>query len=509
MTEAAADRAMLETPHRLLLMAAVIMVTVVQILDVTIANVALPHMRSSLNASFDSVSWVLTSFIIAMVITTPIVGWLSDRIGSRRVFLWSFAGFLLASALCGSANSLEAMVGYRIFQGVCAGIMGPMTQTIILDINPRSKQPAAMNLWGMIIMIAPVMGPLLGGYLTETLNWRWVFYINLPIGIPTLFILFWLLPSRGIVDRRLDRFGVVALVVTLGALQLLLDRGHSEDWFTSTEIVIELIVVLSALWMFAVHITQTDNPIFAGAIFRSPNFLGILLFMFIVGITNVGIASVLPTMFQNIYGYSAFDTGMLSAPRGLGMATSLILCGKIMHRFDVRYLTSAGFFITGLALWQMSHWTINTSAQDIINAGVIQGIGLGMIFAPINIAALGSLPQQYRPDGAALLNLMRNIGGSFGISIIISLLAHNTQTSHADLASHVTPFDIQGMSMDIGATAARLGDLGAAGLQIIDLQISRRALMVAYQDNFYGMALFIFAISLMPLLLKPIRLDRP
>ncbi|MBP8924954.1 MAG: multidrug efflux MFS transporter [Pseudomonadales bacterium] len=498
------DKASLETPHRGLLMMAVMSVSVIQFLDVTIANVALPHMQSSLGASLDTISWVLTSYIIAGVMMTPVAGWLSDRIGSRRLFLVAVAGFLLASMLCGAATSLMQMVFFRAIQGTCTAFIAPMSQTIMFDINPPSKQPAAMTLWGLVVMIAPIAGPMIGGVLTESLNWRWIFYVNLPIGIPTLMILAWLLPSRPKVRRKLDMSGFLLLALGLGCLQLMMDRGQSKDWFDSWEIIIELLVALSVFWVFLIHTLDTKVTLFPGALMRNPNFLGALAFMFILGVANVAIAAVLPIMYQNVYNFSVLDTGLLMAPRGVGVIVTMMITNRLMGRVDVRHLITCGYLVASLALWTMSNWSLDMDRGPIVVSSFVQGLGLGFVFMPMNMIAFATLEPQYRPDGSSLLNLMRNIGGSFGISIIVTMLSRNTQTGHADMAANITSYNLSGI--DPATTADRFGEYGTVFLQLIDAEINRQALMIAYIDNFHAMALFILCVAPVALLLKPLQL---
>jgi DHA2 family multidrug resistance protein len=500
------DRAALHTPHRGLLMAAVMSVSIIQFLDVTIANVALPHMQSSLGASFDTVSWVLTSYIIAGVMTTPIAGWISDRVGSRRVYLAALAVFIIASMLCGAATSLGQMVFFRAMQGMCTAFLAPLSQTIMFDINPPSKQASAMSMWGLVVMVGPIAGPMLGGVLIEALNWRWIFYVNLPIGIPTLLLLAWLLPSRPLQPRKLDATGFVLLGIGLIALQLMLDRGEHKDWFESTEIVVELLVALCGFWMFWVHSIGRRNTLFPVALVTNPHFLGALGFMFILGVANVAIAAVMPIMYQNVYGYSALDTGLLMVPRGLGVVVTMPIANRLMGKVDARHMTCFGYLVASVAIWTMSQWSLEMDRWPIVWSSFLQGLGLGFIFMPMNMVAFATLEPQYRPDGSSLLNLMRNLGGSFGISVIVTMLSRNTQTSHADIAANVTSFSFS--ALDPLNISDRFGDYGTAVLQIIDGEVSRQALMVAYIDNFHAMAIFILCAAPIALLLKPMRMQQ-
>lgn len=501
------DQPTLETRHRGLLMMAVICVSIIQLLDVTIANVALPHMQASLGATMDSIHWVLTSFIIAGVLVTPVIGWVSDTFGSRRVFLAAVAGFLLSSMLCGAATSLTQMVLFRIMQGICAAFIGPMAQTILFDINPPSKQAKAMSMWGMVVMIAPITGPMVGGLLTETLNWRWVFYMNLPIGIPTLLLLAWLLPSRPLLSRKLDGIGYFWLAIALVSLQLLLDRGQHKDWFDSWEIILELLIAAAAFWVFVVHTLYTKNPLFPAALLKDSNLVAAFCIMFILGVANVAIVSILPIMFQTVYQYPVFDTGMLLMPRGIGVMLSMMFSNWLMTRIDVRFMISLGYLIASLALFMMSGWSLDMDRGPILYCGFVQGLGLGLIFTPIMIAAFATLPQQYRPDASSLLNLLRNLGGSFGISVIFTLISRNTQTSHADMASNITSYTLA--NIDPAAMADRFAPAGSALLQLVDAEINRQALMIAYIDNFHAMGFMVLVIAFIPLLLKPIQLNLP
>lgn len=477
------DKPTLESRHTGLLMAAVMGISVCQFLDLTIANVALPHMRTSLGASMESISWVLTSFIIAGVLVLPLTGWLSDRLGSRNLFLGATVMFVLSSMLCGAATSLTQMVIFRAIQGMASAFIGPLSQTIIFDINPPSKQARAMSIWGMVVMIGPISGPFLGGFLTETLNWRWVFYVNLPIGIPALVLLWWLLPSRSVIRRQLDKLGAIMLGISLCVLQLMLDRGGHNDWLESSETIAELMVALSAFWIFLVHTTTVKHPLFDKDMIRDPNFLAGLSFMVILGIANVALSSVLPTMYQSIYGYDVMDTGLLMAPRGVGVFITMLITSRLIGKVDSRILISGGYFIAAISLWTMTRWSLEMGSDQILISGFIQGLGLGFVFVPVNLIAFSTLAARYRTDGTTMMTLFRNLGSSFGISAIVTILSQNIQTSHSDIAANVTSSSLP--TVDPISVAAIFGDTGASLLAMLDGEVNRQAAMVAYLDNFY------------------------
>jgi MFS transporter, DHA2 family, multidrug resistance protein len=492
--------AALPVKHRGLLMLAVMGASIIQILDSTIANVAIPHMQTSLGATQDSVTWVLTSYIIASAVSMPITGWLSDRIGSRRLFLLAVTGFILTSMLCGAAANLSQMVIFRIFQGICGAFIGPLSQTILLDINPPERAPKAMAIWGMGIMIAPILGPVIGGWLTESYNWRWVFYINLPIGIPTLLLLWWLLPSRTLVRRRLDLLGFSLLALGLATLQLMLDRGQHVDWFQSWEIWIECIIAVSALWMFLVHQLTAEKPMFSRDLIANRNFLTALGFMVLIGMMMFGIFALFPPMLQSLFGYSVLDTGILLAPRGVGILISMFIASRLAGKLDARIIVASGFILTAYSLWEMTHWSLEMDWHPVVITGLIQGLGMGFVFIPMNALAFATLAPNLRTDGSSLLYLLRSLGGSMGISVMTTALARNIQVSHEDLAGHVTAYS---MSSVDPSSADRLGTAGEAALRILDGEITRQAAMIAYLDDFTLMMFAVLICIPFVMLLKP------
>ncbi|WP_374211773.1 MDR family MFS transporter [Erythrobacter fulvus] len=479
------DVAELETRNYRLMILGVMAASLLQILDTTIANVALPHMQSSLGATVDTVTWVLTSYIIASAVALPITGWLADRIGARRLFILSVAGFISVSMLCGIAQNLEEMVAFRALQGVAGAFIAPLSQAFMLDTTRPSRHPQVMAIWGMGIMIGPILGPILGGWLTETANWRWVFFVNLPVGALSLAILITCLPQRPQRRRRFDLTGFALMAVALAAFQLLLDRGNQLDWLASGEIWAYLLVTLSATWMAVVHFATAPAPMFERALFADRNFAIALFFMIVIGIVMFAVMALLPPMLQNLFGYGVIDTGIVLMPRGVGILISMQVSGLLMRRgIDARPVVASGFLICAVSLWQMAHWSLAVDEMHVIVSGLLQGLGMGLVFIPLQVSAFATLSPSLRTDGSSLLNLFRSLGASAGISWMTVLLARNLQTAHADLGSHVTA--ATGSIVDF-STTDRFQVLGDMAMTLVDAEVNRQAAMIAYIDDFWLM----------------------
>lgn len=501
MADVVPGKALLPVAQRGLLTVGIMGAMIMQILDTTIANVALPHMQTSLGATVDTVTWVLTSYIVASAIAIPATGWLSGRLGSRNLFLFAVGGFIIASMLCGTAVSLEEMVLFRIFQGVTAAFIGPLSQTAMLDINPPEQQAKAMSVWAMGLMVGPIMGPVIGGWLTESYNWRWVFYVNVPVGLATFTILWFLLPSRPQEQRSFDITGFALIGIAVASFQLMLDRGQQQDWFSNWEIMIEAGVAVGALWMGIVHLATAKKPLFDRELFKNRNLVIGMGFMVVVGISTMAPMALLPPMLQQLFGYPVVDTGMMLAPRGVGVLLSMGIAARLMGKIDTRILIAVGFIIFAISLRQMAAWSLQMDFWPVIISGFIQGIGMGFVFVPLNSLAFATLGGNYRTDGASLLNLMRSIGQSAGISMVTALLARNLQQSHADLATHITANTIP--SLDL-STLNRYGILSDGVFAFADGMINQQASMIAYLDDFYLMSwISIVVVPLVFLLSKP------
>ena len=501
MAEPVAGQPLLPVQHRWLVTIGVMGAMVMQILDTTIANVALPKMTTSLGATNDTITWVLTSYIIATAIALPATGWLSDRLGSRNLFLIAVGGFVIASMLCGTAISLEEMVLFRVFQGICAAFINPLSQTAMLDINPPERAAKAMSVWGMGVMVGPILGPVIGGWLTESYNWRWCFYINVPIGAMTFAIMWFLLPSRPRLKRSFDAIGFGFIGISVAAFQLMLDRGQQADWFSSWEIRVEAMIAVAALWIALVHLSTAEKPLFDRHLFKNRNLVVGMFFMIVIGISTMAPMALLPSMLQQLFGYPVVDTGLMMAPRGVGVLFTMWLGGQLMGKVDTRYMVMVGLVIFAYSLWQMAAWSLEMDYWPVIVSGFVQGLGMGLVFMPLNSLAFATLDGRYRTDGSSLLNLMRSIGQSAGISMVTVLLARNIQISHADLASHVTRGAVPGL--DLGALD-RFGALSDSVFAMADGMINKQTAMIAYIDDFYLMAwISILVLPLVLLLKKP------
>lgn len=499
---------MAEEPHHLydmsagrraLITIAVSLAMVMQVLDTTIANVALPHMQTSLGATRDTVNWVLTSYIVASAIAIPITGWLADWVGRKRLFIWSAIVFTIASMLCGVAANLEEMVLFRIIQGIAGAFLVPLAQATMFDINRPENHGRAMALFGAGVMVGPILGPVLGGWLTDSFNWRWVFFVNLPVGIAATVMMWRVLPSAEIVKRRFDLFGFALLALALAGLQMMLDRGEQLDWFASWEIWIELGVCIAGTWMFIVHMATARDPIFEPGMFRDRNFATGMLFMAVTGVMLLAGLALLPPMLQGLFGYSVLQSGFLTAPRGVGTLLSMLVVGRLVGRVDSRLLILVGLSLMALSLWQMSGFSLQMDRRPIIVSGVIQGFALGFLFVPMNALAFATLHTRFRTTAASLLNLSRNVGGSIGISVVSVLLARNIQVSHSDLASHITPYTLPPLDQSLSVYAPP----AQTAVAMLDAEVNRQALMIAYIDDFHLMMLItLVAIPLLLLIRK-------
>jgi MFS transporter, DHA2 family, multidrug resistance protein len=482
--------------NRAAITACVMLATFMQSLDTTIANVALPHIQGSVSATQDEIAWVLTSYIVAAAIMTPATGFLAGRFGRKRLFLVAIIGFTIASMLCGMSQSLVQIVLFRILQGLFGAAFVPLSQSMLIDINPKERQASAIALWSIAVMAGPVLGPALGGWLTENYSWRFVFYINLPVGILAFLGFISFLPETPRnAGAKLDWFGFGALSLAIGAFQVLLDRGEELDWFGSGEIWIEAIVAASAFYLFLVHTFTADEPFVRPALFRDRNFVAGTLFVFINGLTYYASLALQPPYLQTLMNYPVVNAGLVMGPRGIATMATMLIVGRLVGRVDTRLVLVIGLALTAWPFYAMTGWTPDVSQETIIGVGIIQGMALAFLSVPLNAVSLSTLSSERRSEGAGVYNLSRNIGSSVGISVMNSLLTRNTQINHADIARHVTAVN---RAFETPAVAQFWNPVTAAGRAALDAVITRQAQIIAYIDDYK--LLMLATLAVIPLL---------
>ena len=486
---------------RWMLTVCIMMATIMQALDTTIANVALPYMQGSLSTTQDQVNWVLTSYIVAAAIMTSPLGWMATRFGRKKLFIVCTAGFTLASMLCGVALSIEQMVAYRLLQGVFGAALVPLSQAVMLDIFPPSRRGSAMAIWGMGVMLGPIMGPTLGGWLTDSYSWRWVFFVNLPFGILTtlgLSVFMNETPTKR--DVPFSWFGFLSLSLGIGALQMMLDRGEELGWFDSPEIVIEAILSVVGFYFFLTDCFTSKRPFITVRIFRDWNFSIALLFMFLIGIILLATMALVTPFIQNLLGYPVLSSGYLLGARGIGTFVAMFLVGRLSGKIDPRLLIFVGLILATTSLWLMVGWSLDVSASTIAINSVAQGFGLGFVFVPLNTIAFASLPGELRTEGAALWTLIRNIGSAVGISIVIAHLTSMITEFHSQLVEHITPFS-DALHMP---NAGLLSGMGLPNLEMLEQMVTQQAAAMAYSNDFLLMTLVsLAAFPLLALIRSP------
>jgi DHA2 family multidrug resistance protein len=512
--------------HRAIVAISTMMATFLVILDVTIANVALDHMRGSLSAGVDEVTWVLTSFLVANAISLPITGWLTDLLGRKRLFIVATVAFTLTSAAAGAAPSLAVIVIARFVQGLAGGPLVPLSQATMIETFPASQRGMAMAVWGIGIMFAPIIGPTLGGWITDNWSWRWVFYINVPVGAAAV-VLAWLFVPESTTERRavrrVDVPGLVLLVVGISALQFVLDRGQREDWFASSMIVWLSVVAAVALVTLVVRELRADEPVVDLRVLRHPTFAVATAAMFVISIAFYGIMVLSPLFTQILMGYTAMLAGLVLAPGGVSTLVTMPVAGALMNRIDPRWIIVTGCGLNAYAMYLMATLTLEASYWHIMWPRFIQGLGIGFSFVPLSTVALSAVPMRELGHASGLFNFIRTIGGSIGIATVATLLERGAQTHQARLAAHVSLYDpdvwdrYQTLT---GVFTARGADTVTAEQQAwahLYEMVQREALALSFIDNFWRLV-WIFA-AVIPFILflgrrprlaeTPADVDRP
>jgi DHA2 family multidrug resistance protein len=456
--------------------------TIMQALDTTIANVALPYMQGSLSASQDQINWVLTSYIVAAAIMTAPVGWIANRFGRKRIFIICSAGFTIASVLCGLAQDINQMVLFRLLQGVFGAALVPLSQAVMLDSYTLQERAKAMSIWGMGVMMGPIMGPSLGAWLTETYSWHWVFFVNLPFGIFTVLgLMIFMDETKKNHELRFDWFGFAALAIGIGSMQIALDRGEQLGWLESNEIIGEIIVSIAGFYYFFAHSFTTAKPFIQFAIFKDRNFLGGCVFMTVMGLVLFSTMALSSPYLQNVIGYPIITAGLLLASRGCGTFVAMMLVGRIMKYVEARTLIICGLSLTCLSLFYMTGWTDQTGVTEIVVLSIIQGFGFGLVFVPLSTVAFLTLPNHLRTDGTSMLTLLRNVASSIGISVVIAQLTEGSRRVYAVLSQHINPFNSALQMPDV----RRMIDLGSdTGRAMADAMVAMQSQIIAFSLDY-------------------------
>ncbi|HEY4042276.1 MAG TPA: DHA2 family efflux MFS transporter permease subunit [Rhodopila sp.] len=486
-------------PYRAIITVCAMLATLMQSLDSTIANVALPYMQGSLSASSDQITWVLTSYITAAAIMTAPVGWLSARFGLKNLYLVSMIGFTMASMLCGIAGSLPEMVLFRLLQGLFGAALVPLSQSTMLNIYPPERRGSAMAIWGMGVMVGPILGPTLGGYLTELYDWRWVFFVNLPFGIAATAGMALFLPkTEAAAEMKFDWFGFGVFALGIAGLQLMLDRGETQDWFGSSEIIIEAVMAGVGFYLFVVHmLTAESKPFITPRIFKDRNLSAGLLVMFSVGLVLLAISALLAPWLQDLADYPVETAGLAMAPRGLGTMMAMMIAGRLSNKVDARLLMGLGIVILSWSLYRMTGWTPAVSDMTVIVNTTLQGAGLGFVFVPLQVIAFATLEPALRTEGTALLSLLRNVGSAIGISVTSALVTRNGQIEHSVLAGYITP-----LNRAFQGAAANLMPNTPHGAQVLNGMLNHQAEIIAYNDDWKLMLLTALPMLLLLLLMR-------
>ncbi|MFV0389271.1 MAG: DHA2 family efflux MFS transporter permease subunit [Pyrinomonadaceae bacterium] len=479
----------------------VMLATVMEVLDTSVANVALPHIAGNLSATTDEATWVLTSYLISNAIVLPATSWISTFVGRKRFLVVCIGIFTLASVLCGAAPNLQILILARILQGLGGGALQPIAQSVLLESFPIEKRGAAMALYGMGVVVAPIIGPTLGGWITDNYSWRWIFYINVPVGALAAFMANSFVEDPPYIKNqkpgKIDYIGFGLMALGLSALELTLDLGQQRDWFSSPVIVFTAVVAVVSLLTFIAWELYVDEPIVNLRVFLNRNFAVGTLLAFSVGIVLYGSTALLPLFLQTLLGYPAVDSGMAVSPRGIGSILSMVIVGRLIGKVDSRYLIMFGFTVLGISMWMFTGINLEITQTNVMVPMVISGFAMGFVFVPLTTLTVGTLSNKEISNASGIYNLMRNTGGSFGIAIMTTLLARNQQLHQAIQTAHITEYNFQyqtvyQMMQQTFATASDAVTAALQANQMVYMTVLRQAALLAYIDNFWLMTILSF-----------------
>jgi MFS transporter, DHA2 family, multidrug resistance protein len=492
---------------------AVMLGTFMEVLDTTVVNVSLPHIAGSLSATTDEATWVLTSYLVSNAIILPLTGWLANYFGRRRLLLLSVGGFTVFSFLCGIAPNLPALIIFRIFQGATGGGLQPLSQAILMEAFPPEKRAKAMAFWALGIVVAPMLGPVLGGWITDSYSWRWLFYINIPVGICAASMISLFIFDPPYIRRGaggIDYWGIGMLAVGIGALQIMLDKGQEDDWFQSHFILILFLLSIAGLAFFVIREWMTRHPVVDLHVFKNGTYSTGVFLMTVLGFVLYGSTVLLPVWLQTIMGYSAVQAGFAMLPRGLGSFVFMPVVGMLMTKIEPRKLLGAGLLVCAFSLYLLSRLNLNAGYWDIFWPQLLQGTSMGLLFVPLTTITNGPIPKEQMGNATSLFNLMRNIGASIGIASVITLVTRHSQAHTNDLGAHINPYDPASAAMLASIKSglmAQGADAATATQQAYAVafgMVQRHAAMLSYLDAFFLLSvLFILVLPLIFLMKKP------
>jgi DHA2 family multidrug resistance protein len=485
--------------------------TFMEVLDTTVVNVSLQHIAGSLSVTPEEATWVLTSYLVANAIVLPLTGWLGNYFGRRNVLLMSVGGFTVFSFLCGIAPNLPMLIIFRVFQGATGGGLQPLSQAILMEAFPPEKRAKAMAFWALGIVVAPMLGPVLGGWITDSYSWRWLFYINIPIGIAAVVMAVLFIHDPPYIKRGaggIDYWGIGYLALGIGALQIMLDKGQEEDWFASHFILILGILCVGGLVFFLVRELTTEHPVVDLRIFKNRTYATGVFLMTVLGFVLYGSTVLLPLWLQTLMGYSALEAGMAMLPRGLGSFLFMPIVGILMGKIEARKLLASGLVIASFSIYQLSKLNLNAGYWDIFWPQFLQGASMGLLFVPLTTITNGLIPKEQMGNATSLFNLMRNIGASVGIASVTAIAARHSQIHLNELSKNVSASNPAAQSMLQGikqAAMARGMDAATATKQAyagIFGMVQRQASMMSYIDVFFLLAIMFAACLPLILLMK-------
>ena len=497
----AAVPAMPEGLNRAMITVSVMMATTVIIMDMSIASIALPHMQGGLSANQDQISWVMTIYFMMQGITMSATGWLAGRIGRKRLYIGTLIGFTVCSMLSGSAESIPEIMFYRGLQGMFSAPVVPISQALMLDSYPRERHASALAIWGMGVMFAPVMGPVIGGWLTDEYSWRWVFYVSMPFAaLGVIGAIAFIRETPKDRERRFDWLGFICLGLTLAGIQFLLDRGEVEGWFDSNFIIGIVAVIGLSFYLFLAHSLTTDNPFITRSIFADRNFVLGLIFMFLLGVLVLSMNVIMPMFLQNSRGLPILTAALIMMPRGLGTLFGLVFAGRAANIIDPRAVIIFGFACVACSAWMLAGFTNEVGIVDFAIAAFVNGIGIGAIWVPLTTVSFWTLPTHLRTEASTLTSLLRNYGSGIGISVVVSVLSRSRATTHAYLAERASPY---ADAMQDPWLPSQWDIYTNEGLMALQAEVSRQALAVGFLNDFN--LIFYGALFSIPLVMLMVR----